>query len=116
MTVQVSRRVGLDVFRPELKQRQGPVGGQLLANLHPIRDRARDRPPTSRDQIEQRLQHRILHRIEQRPDYLRDTGSFQNPEYAATAHAYTRGDRANRQVRNKYVTPKFASPFSSARV
>ena len=116
MTVLVPRRVGLDVFRPQLKQRQGPVGGQLLASLRPVRDRARGRSPTSRDRIEQRLQLRIRHRIEQRQGHLRDPGSFQNPEYAATTRAYTPGNRANRQVRNKYVIPKFASPFSSARV
>ncbi len=116
MTVQVSRRVGLDVFRPELKQRQGPVGGQLLTNLRPVRDRARGRSPMSRDGIKQRLQLRIHHRIDQRPGHLRDPGSFQNPEYAATPHAYTPGDRANRKVRNKYVILKFASPFSPARV
>ncbi len=114
MTVQVSRRVGLRVFRRELKQRQGPMGGQLLTNLRPVRDRARGRSPTSRDWTEQCLQLRIRHRIEQRPDHLRDFGSFQNPEYGATTHAYTPGDRANRQVRNKHVILKFASPYSSA--
>ena len=116
MTVLVPRRVGLDIFRPELKQRRGPVGGQLLMRLRPNRGWARGRSPMSRDGIEQRLQLRIRYRIEQRPGHLRDPGSSWNPEYAATTHAYTPGDRANRQVRNKYVILKIPSPFASARV
>ena len=101
MTVLVPRRVGLDIFRPELKQRQGPVGGQLLTDLHPVRDRARGRSPTSRDGIEKRLQLRILHRSGQRPGHLRDPRSFQNPGHGATTHPHTPGNRANRMVRNK---------------